>query len=295
MALEFAASFDESGSTIVDYSGNSRNAPLTANATRVAGHTSGNALQAAGATALPLPDFGVSDARTVMAWVKGNLAQDAWLIEWHVASANSGAWGIVSIQGVIIIQAENATTQARAQIAWPDTTNWHHVAGTFDGSTVSLYLDGALADATSLTGPIRTDTNAPKLLGRTDTPAIDDVRVYSHCLDLAAINVAKGQVVSQDTFTKSAALAVDAAFINRVTASVAHYAVVLSAAYLAAPTENTPEKVRFLLARSVLSDPTGYGARFAWAIAADTGVDGTVDDGTISAKVASVWNVFAGI
>lgn len=294
MALDLAASFDESGSTIIDYA-NGNNFPMTSSLTRVAGHGTGNAVQASGATSVPMPDVGVADQRTVMAWIKGDLVEDAWIVEWHVDSSDSGAWGILSLQGDIVIQAENGSTQARASAPWPDTTDWHHVAGTFDGSMVMLYLDGELVDCTPLTGPIRTDSNPPTLLGRGDTPAVDDLRVYGHRLDLQAINAAMDAIVLADDFTSSAELAVDASFVNRVTAATAHYALTTAATFLASDRSNQTEKAWFQLARSVLLDPEAYGAKFAWAIAADAGVDGTVDDASISQKIASAWPVFAGL
>jgi len=35
--------------------------------------------------------------------------------------------------------------------------NWHHLAGTFDGSTVKLYIDGKLNSSAAATGPIAYD------------------------------------------------------------------------------------------------------------------------------------------
>lgn len=294
MALDFAASFDESGSTVVDYA-NGLNFPMTSSITRVAGHGSGNAVQASGATPVPMSDCGVADQRGVMAWVKGDLSEDAWIVEWHCDSTDTGAWGILSLQGDIVVQAENGSTQARASAPWDDTTDWHHVAGTFDGAMVCLYIDGELVDCTPLTGPIRTDSNPPTLLGRGDTPAVDDLRVYSHCPDRQSVNAAKDAIVVADDFSSSATLAVDADFISRVTAATAHYALSVAAEFLATDQSNPADKVRFQLARSVLLDPEAYGAKFAWAIAADAGVDGTVDDASISQKIASAWPVFAGL
>ncbi|WP_086847053.1 LamG domain-containing protein [Amycolatopsis kentuckyensis] len=295
MALDLAASFDESGSTVIDYA-NGLNFPMTASITRVAGHGTGNAVQANGSTPVPLPTCGVADQRTVMAWIKGDITtEDSWIVEWHVDAEDTGAWGILSLQGDIVIQAENGSTQARASAPWSDITGWHHVAGTFDGSMVCLYIDGELVDCTPLSGPIRTDSDAPTLLGRGDTPAVDDLRVYSHCLDLQSVNAAKAAIVVADNFTSSAALAVDADFISRVTAAVAHYALSVAAEFLATDQSNQAAKVRFQLARSVLLEPEAYGAKFAWAIAADAGVDGTVDDASISQKIADAWPVFAGL
>lgn len=296
MALVAAYSFDESGGTVIDYSGNGNSFPLTADATRVVGHGSaGFALQSAATTPLHLPAIGETDLRTVMAWVKGTFTADSWVIEWHVDSIDSGAWGIVYLQGKIGVSARNQQTQAFAKIAWPADSAWHHVAGTFDGSEVNLYFDGVLVDSVSLETPIRIDSNAPTLLGLSDAVEVDDLRIYDTALDQTAVNAAKDAVVTAPDYTKSAQLAVDAAFISRVTVSVAHYAVETGTGFLAAPTANQTDKARYVLSQAVLQDPTGFGTRFAWAVAADASIDGTVDDATILAKVASVWNLFAGV
>lgn len=67
---------------------------------------------------------------------------------------------------------------------------WHHMAGTYDGKMLSIYVDGACEDlVTGLRGSIRAD-NQPVHLGE-DSPGptytwgglIDDVRTYSHVLN----------------------------------------------------------------------------------------------------------------
>lgn len=295
MALVAAYSFDETGATVIDYTGNGNSFPLTSDAVRVAGHSSGLGLQSATTTPLQMPAIGETPTRTVMAWIKGSFTADEYVVEWHVDSINSAAWGIAYLQGKIGVLARNGSTQARAQVAWPTDSAWHHVAGAYDGSTVLLFLDGILVDSQPLTEPIRTDSNPPRLLGLSDAVAIDDLRIYDSALDQTGVAAAMGSAVSAPDNKKSAILAVDAAFISRVTVSAAHYAVVVGNGYLAAPDGNGTNKARYLFAREVLADPTTYGSRFAWAIAADASVDGTVDDATITAKVAAVWNLFAGV
>lgn len=295
MALVAAYSFDESGATVIDYSGNGNGFPLTSDATRVPGHLEGLGLQPASTTPLQMPNIGSTPARTVMMWVKGTLAADSWLIEWHVDSLDSGAWGIAFIQGKIGVIARNESTQAHAQIDWPADTAWHHVAGTYDGVSTNLYFDGVLVDSVPMAPPIRMDNNAPTLLGLSDAVIIDDVRLYDTALDQTGVSAAKDSIVTAPDYTKSAALAVDAPFISRVTVSMAHYAVETGVGFLAAPTDNATAKARYLLAREVLLDPETFGERFAWAVAADAAVDGTVDDATILSKVAAVWNLFAGV
>jgi hypothetical protein len=73
---------------------------------------------------------------------------------------------------------------------------WHHVAGTYDGKTVKIYLDGILRKSVNATGKIRYSHNNYVMLGvdaGTDAEpdpqcngflygGIDEVRIYNHAL-----------------------------------------------------------------------------------------------------------------
>ncbi len=65
---------------------------------------------------------------------------------------------------------------------------WHHVAGTFDGSQLRLYVDGGLADSMGYTGSIAS-TTFPVNIGRNSQETdrfyrgvIDEVRIYNRAL-----------------------------------------------------------------------------------------------------------------
>jgi hypothetical protein len=66
---------------------------------------------------------------------------------------------------------------------------WHHIAGTYDGSTLNFYVDGQLEDSTSHTGTINTDSYDLNIARNSETTsrfyqgAIDDVRIYNRALD----------------------------------------------------------------------------------------------------------------
>ena len=73
---------------------------------------------------------------------------------------------------------------------------WHHVAGTYDGSQVKLYVDGALEDYIDCAGPIETDSSHVCIGEEYDRTyryydgLIDDVRIYNRALepeDIAAL------------------------------------------------------------------------------------------------------------
>ncbi|MBL7185025.1 MAG: LamG domain-containing protein [Phycisphaerae bacterium] len=73
---------------------------------------------------------------------------------------------------------------------------WHHAAGTYDGSRISLYVDGALDVSVDVTGSIRANDDAVYIGENVEKPGrfwnglIDDVRVYNYALgadEIAAI------------------------------------------------------------------------------------------------------------
>lgn len=290
-----AYSFDESGSTVLDVTGGGNDFLLTADATRVAGKTNGG-IQPATTTAVPLPDIGQSEDRTVCMWVKGSIP-DGWLIQWYDPTADSGvgagAWGILFLSGVPIIRARNtADAFTDATAAWPDTTTWHHIAGVYGGGSVRLYLDGVLADQQSLIGPLRT-SNAPTLFGDfSGSGSYDDLRVYDSALGASSVVASMTAVASSD-LASAGALSVDAGFLARVTAAMQQYGVAIAKAILLAGSPSSENKARLVLAQACLTDPTSYGQQFAWALGSDLSVDSTVDDDTIRLMVQDVWNVIA--
>lgn len=297
MALVAAYSMDESGNTVIDVSGNGNNFAMTTGASRVAGHTLGG-LKPNGVTPLTLPNIGQTDERTVMLWAKGDIPT-GWPIQWYDPTADggagSGAWGILMVTPNICIQARNgADDYARPGVPWPDTTNWHHIAGTFGGNTVKLYLDGVLVDQQSFAGPLRI-ADAPTMFGWTGTDVYDDLRIYNTALEPAGIIAAMNTPVASADLASAAALAVDTGFINRVCAAMQQYGVTVGKAILTAGSPSAVDKARLVLAQACLADHTTYCDRFVWALASDAEVDNTVDDATIRSKIADVYNLIAGV
>ena len=67
---------------------------------------------------------------------------------------------------------------------------WHHVAATYDGATVRLYVDGAQVTSGSLSTPLATNTNV--YLSNSLGPAVyaqdvDEVAIYNYALGAARI------------------------------------------------------------------------------------------------------------
>ena len=85
----------------------------------------------------------------------------------------------------------------------PSAGTWHHVAGTYDGSLMGIYVDGQLVALQSASGPIAITTDALNIGNkpRSGNPfdhfsgIIDDVRIYGRALSAGEI----GQLYQTDT------------------------------------------------------------------------------------------------
>ncbi|WP_027930702.1 LamG domain-containing protein [Amycolatopsis thermoflava] len=298
MALLAAWSFDESGLTVVDYSGNGRSFTLNDYVQRVEdGHTN-LGLQSNGGGAVPLPDFGETASRSVMFWVREpvGFSSEHFIITWDVPSVGS-AWGIDLVNGTppkLRLYGRNASTVAYAEVDYPDDGEFHHVAGTYDQNFLRLYLDGVLAGTTALTGPLRTDSDPPKLFTGFTTATIDCGRVYDTALDITSVRAAKDTPV-EGNLTAAAALAVTTSFINRCTAAAQRYAATLATQLIGSGSQNGNDKLKLILAQQVALNPNAYGERFAWLIASDGSITGDPLDEVIALKVSTLWDFVAGV
>jgi hypothetical protein len=185
-------SFDEASGDILDSSGHGRNWTPSGITTRTAsggGHTDKGLTQSGVDIALGPSLTGLQTSnRTVMAWVKQTTSVTAWLLEFYVSSIDSGAWGILFLSGQYHIQARNSSGFARASAASPTFNVWHHVAGTYDGSNVRLYIDGTLSATTALTGPLRTDATNFRVMDQSSSATVfDDARGFDIALTQAEI------------------------------------------------------------------------------------------------------------
>ena len=80
--------------------------------------------------------------------------------------------------------------------AMPGTGAWHHVAATWDGATMKIYIDNVLAGSQAATGAIGT-TTLPLIIGNKSTVStntanvfngsIDDARVYNRALSASEV------------------------------------------------------------------------------------------------------------
>jgi hypothetical protein len=199
--LVAAFSFDEGrGATVVDASGN-RHAGTASRTVWTTGRH-GRALAFSGSRSwVTVPRSAALDlgsALTLEAWVYPTALGTGW----RAVLFKEDRGGSTSGQAYALY----ASTKARAPLAMAFGSKearafgsrplplgrWTHLASTYDGRTLRLYVNGAEAGSTSLAGATPR-TNGPlriggdSLWGEYFRGRIDDVRVYSRALDPAQI------------------------------------------------------------------------------------------------------------
>lgn len=162
-----------SGTTITDNSGNGNTATLSAGATWVASpiQSAGNAI-----------DFdGIDDDVIIPHHSSLNITSAITLEAWVYATKNTGVQNVMAKSsaaenyGYIFPRTDNGWANLSLYLfigggwrvlsaAYPSLNAWHHVAATYDGATMTIYIDGALAASMPQTGSIATN-NAPLELG----------------------------------------------------------------------------------------------------------------------------------
>ena len=187
MTLLAAYNFDEASGAVLDVTGNGHDFSIDASITRQTGHTNtGLRHESTAADSLGPAIFGQTASRTLMAWVKRTSnAVDGWILEMKNGTANTGVWGFLYSGSSVQARAKNASNAATfVSVTQPSVNVWHHLAMTYDGTTIRFYIDGtSVGTPAAFAGPVwASATTFPFFDTVGAETVIDDVRVYDVAL-----------------------------------------------------------------------------------------------------------------
>ncbi len=181
-----------SGSTVRDLSGNN-NTGTIANATWSTAGKYGSALSFNGSNSwVTIPassSLNFSNGMTLEAWVKATDLGSSWravmvkeqpgqlIYALYAHDGGPGPSGHVFVGGQDRFNSGSVLP----------TNTWIHLAATYDGTAVRLYVNGALATTLPVSGPIATSSDPLRIGGDSVWPEwfsglIDEARVYNRAL-----------------------------------------------------------------------------------------------------------------
>jgi Concanavalin A-like lectin/glucanases superfamily/Fibronectin type III domain len=204
-----AYAFDEgSGTTVTDASGNGNNGTIS-NATWSTSGKFSDALQFNGSSALvTIPDAAslhLTTGMTLEAWVDPSTVDASWRDVVYKGNDNY----------YLEASSTNGTRPDRGMIAggtYADAFGtsglqanaWSHLAETYDGSTLRLYVNGTQVASTAHTGNISTSTNplqvgGDSLYSQFFAGLIDEVRVHNVALTPTQIQTDQATPIATPT------------------------------------------------------------------------------------------------
>jgi hypothetical protein len=191
-----AWSFDEaSGTTVYDSSGN-QNTGTVSGAARVAGKY-GRALKFDGVNDMvsiaDSASLDLSTAMTLEAWVKPTAAGSMWRTVLLKEQPSQLAYGLYASDARGMPSGHVFTTRqwaVESPSALPNA--WRHLATTYDGTTMRIYVDGTQVYERAASGAITNSAGALRIGGNKVwnewfKGLIDEVRIYNRALTAAQL------------------------------------------------------------------------------------------------------------
>jgi hypothetical protein len=217
-----AYSFDAgTGSTVVDDTGNGHTGTLngasawmTSGGKTNASLTNGFGPVNGSGVSVPRAGLEPTTAFSVMGWVR---AVGTYTYKSLISKSRAGlsdSWALYSAYDIAYRPHFDVTTTAGtvtcdAGSAWLSDNDWHHLAGTWDGSTARFYVDGVLVDSKSLSGTVVYDTSADVWLagshswpGESLSGDADDIRIFDSALTASQVIAYKNTPQNASSLTK---------------------------------------------------------------------------------------------
>ena len=183
------------GSTVIDLSGHGNNGTVV-NATWSTAGMYGDALSFNGHSAMVnVPDSAslhLTSGMTLEAWVLPTVVSNAWRDVIYKGNDNyylEATSYYTKPAGGVIIGSSHVEAFAGSPLA---RNTWAHLAVTYDGAKLRLYVNGILVSSTAHTGNIETSNNplqigGDSIFGQYFAGLIDEVRVYNRALSSSEI------------------------------------------------------------------------------------------------------------
>lgn len=141
-------------------------------------------------SSIEIPAINIPDAITVAAWVySANFRQNGFVVTKNPVNTQ---WALI-FESDGNLKWRGAGFEKSVNCAAPANNNWHHVVGTHNGTTGSIYVDGILCASAPLPaiGNAAGATTVGGFAGGQGyyfTGRIDDVRIYNRALSDAEIS-----------------------------------------------------------------------------------------------------------
>lgn len=191
---------DGSGNTAVDSSGSGNNGTLVNNPTWGGGMVGGGMNFSGANQRISIPDsnsLDLSGQITISAWIKPGEQDTQYLVKKARNGTVNGYELSLSSNGKVFVRFNEAssgnTYRLDSSTSYPtDGNTWMHVAATYDGTTIKLYINGVLDASVNKTLTIATNS-IPLSLGSDDDysapmkGSLDDVRIYGRALTATEI------------------------------------------------------------------------------------------------------------
>ena len=212
IGLVASYSFDAgAGSTLVDASGNGNTGTISGASWTSTGKT-GGALSFDGSNDLvTIADSAALDATralTLEAWVKPTASGPRWRTVLFKEHGKGMAYSLYTSERTSRpVGQVNVDNVERNALGAPLPLNaWTHLASTYDGGTLRLYVNGTLTSTLSINGSLPASTGALRMGGNSIWPEwfagqLDDVRVYNRALTGAELQSDMNKPVSTTTTT----------------------------------------------------------------------------------------------
>ncbi len=136
----------------------------------------------------------ITNSITLSSWINGSIFGNGTIIAKKAAVGGYPYLLGFNNVGNLAFNITNSTQTTYIDFPSPSTNIWHHIVGTYNGTNISLYIDGVLVNSTIINGSINKTVDDLFIgainITTVENPfngTIDDVRIYIRCLSAEEI------------------------------------------------------------------------------------------------------------